>query len=82
SRAAPAARERSRPVPRQLPPAPGTFVGRSAELTALDSLLKEPAGGERVLVISAIGGAGGIGKTWLALRWAHEHLDRFPDGQL
>ncbi|GGZ97454.1 AfsR/SARP family transcriptional regulator [Streptomyces bluensis] len=77
----PAAR-RSRPVPRQLPPSPRAFVGRDHELAALDNLLKESLGADRVLVISAIGGVGGIGKTWLALRWAHEHLARFPDGQL
>ncbi|GAA3371924.1 BTAD domain-containing putative transcriptional regulator [Streptomyces sannanensis] len=71
-----------RPVPRQLPAPPATFIGRDRELASLDGLLKEPADDRAVVVISAIGGVGGMGKTWLALRWAHEHLDRFPDGQL
>ncbi|HEY3872536.1 MAG TPA: BTAD domain-containing putative transcriptional regulator [Actinocrinis sp.] len=71
------------PLPRQLPAAPRLFTGRTRELAVLTAALDgrpEPSGG--TLVITAIGGAGGIGKTWLALHWAHQNLERFPDGQL
>jgi DNA-binding SARP family transcriptional activator/tetratricopeptide (TPR) repeat protein len=66
------------PPPRQLPAPPPLFTGRARELDTLDQALSA----DRTAVISAIGGYGGIGKTWLALHWAHQHLDRFPDGQL
>jgi DNA-binding SARP family transcriptional activator len=68
-------------VPRQLRATPVSFVGRHDELHRLDDRMAavEPGG---AMVISAITGAGGFGKTWLALRWAHRHLARFPDGQL
>ncbi|MGH3911339.1 MAG: ATP-binding protein, partial [Pseudonocardiaceae bacterium] len=70
-------------VPRQLPARTPHFVGRAAQLHQLTSLLDDtaPAGGGTV-VISAIDGTAGIGKTALALHWAHEAADRFPDGQL
>ncbi|HET9140334.1 AfsR/SARP family transcriptional regulator, partial [Actinophytocola sp.] len=63
-------------VPRQLPARPRQFVGRGRELTWLHSV---SGGGPAIAVI---GGAGGIGKTWLALCWAYQALHRFPDGQL
>jgi DNA-binding SARP family transcriptional activator len=66
-------------VPRQLP-AVGAFVGRVAELARLDDLLTGEAGA--AVVVSAIAGAAGVGKTTLALRWAHLAAPRFPDGQL
>jgi DNA-binding SARP family transcriptional activator len=69
-------------VPRQLPAQPPMFTGRTRELALLDAALdEEPERGGR-MAISVIGGMGGAGKSWLALRWAHRHLDRFPDGQL
>lgn len=81
------------PTPRQLHPAPAGFVGREDYLAELDQLTLtttapdgQGSGGgldtAATVVISAINGTGGIGKTWLALTWAHRHLDMFPDGQL
>ena len=81
--ACPAAAEPQRAVPRELPPAVPGFTGRSAELQALTRLLDRP--GQHVsgaVVISAIGGTAGAGKTALAVHWAHQAADRFPDGQL
>jgi hypothetical protein len=69
-----------RPVPRQLPAIPTSFIGRTPELATLTSALNQGPGG--AVVISALAGTGGIGKTWLVLQWAHQHRDRFPDGQL
>jgi DNA-binding SARP family transcriptional activator len=70
-------------VPRQLPAAVAGFTGRAAELAALTQLLdRAGVGGPGTVVISAIGGTAGVGKTALALHWAHEVAHRFPDGQL
>jgi tetratricopeptide (TPR) repeat protein/transcriptional regulator with XRE-family HTH domain len=72
----------ARSVPRQLPAAPRGFAGRARELAALGGAADTAAGGSQAAMVTVIAGAGGIGKTWLALRWAHDHLDWFQDGQL
>jgi tetratricopeptide (TPR) repeat protein len=79
-----AARRWSNPsmVPRQLPAAPRFFAGRADALAALDRVAEEAAVPGRTVVISAIGGTAGIGKTALAVYWAHRVADQFPDGQL
>ncbi|MGW4064387.1 ATP-binding protein [Amycolatopsis sp. NPDC004747] len=69
------------PVPHQLPMNIPQFVGRHRELALLAALRDGSAGGGTV-VITAIDGSAGIGKTTLALHWAHRVKDRFPDGQL
>jgi tetratricopeptide (TPR) repeat protein/transcriptional regulator with XRE-family HTH domain len=68
-------------VPRQLPAAGADFTGRAAEVRALAGMLDQ-AGGPGTVVISAIGGTAGVGKTALALHWAHQVAGRFADGQL
>ncbi|MFC0431842.1 NB-ARC domain-containing protein [Kutzneria buriramensis] len=68
-------------VPRQLPASVRRFTGRATELAALAELLDEPVTPGAVRV-AAISGAAGIGKTTLAVQWAHQMAHRFPDGQL
>jgi DNA-binding SARP family transcriptional activator/Flp pilus assembly protein TadD len=70
------------PVPRQLPAHTPYFVGRAAELGQLTTLLDATTAGGGTVVITAIEGTAGIGKTALALHWAHQVAQRFPDGQL
>jgi len=70
-------------APRQLPAAVAGFTGRVAELRRLTQVLDAAeASGPGTVVISAIGGMAGVGKTTLALYWAHRVAARFPGGQL
>ena len=73
-----------RVVPRQLPAATRHFAGRAGALKALTELADEAAetATSQATVISVIDGTAGIGKTTLALRFAHQAAGRFPDGQL
>lgn len=66
------------PAPRQLPPATPGFCGRRPELDRLDQLRTA----DPTMVISALAGGGGVGKTALAIHWAHRVAGDFPDGQL
>jgi tetratricopeptide (TPR) repeat protein/DNA-binding XRE family transcriptional regulator len=66
-------------VPRQLPAAVPAFVGRRAELAALSETLHQP---RETAVVTVVGGTAGVGKTALAVHWAHQVAQEFPDGQL
>lgn len=76
-----AAQERAPRVPRQLPPGPRHFTGRTESLAALDAALDAALTGEGP-ALAVISGPPGVGKTSLALSWLHRRGDRFPDGQL
>jgi len=71
------------PVPAQLPPPVAAFAGRDAELARLDAILDgQEAHDASAVTISAITGTAGVGKTALAVHWAHRIAARFPGGQL
>ncbi|TDP92863.1 AfsR/SARP family transcriptional regulator [Labedaea rhizosphaerae] len=69
-------------VPRQLPPSVADFTGREAHIAAIKQLLAEEDLDEYAMRIVAISGKGGVGKSSLAVRVAHELGELFPDGQL
>lgn len=66
-------------TPRQLPPAPANFVGRSEVVQEVQWLLSRAGSGPRVVVLT---GPGGIGKSALAVHVGHRVRDNYPDGQL
>ncbi|WP_328473425.1 tetratricopeptide repeat protein [Actinoplanes sp. NBC_00393] len=68
-------------VPRDLPAPPTPFVGRDAACTGLDSALRDAQRGAAAGVV-LITGAAGVGKTSLAVAWAHTVAGEHPDGQL
>lgn len=69
-------------VPRQLPLALSHFSGRAAELEQLDDLAGRVRGSRATVVVATISGMAGIGKTSLAVHWAHRVASQFSAGQL
>jgi DNA-binding XRE family transcriptional regulator len=69
-------------VPVQLPPDLPGFVGRRVELDRLDHVLAAAERSLPTVLISAVSGTAGVGKTALTVHWAHRVASRFPDGQL
>jgi tetratricopeptide (TPR) repeat protein len=61
--------------PRQLPPVPPALVARDAEQRLMDKL----SGETRLLIVV---GPPGVGKSTVAVWWAHQMLEQYPDGQL
>jgi transcriptional regulator with XRE-family HTH domain/tetratricopeptide (TPR) repeat protein len=66
----------------QLPPALSGFTGRRADLRRLDDLLSVGVAPASPVPIVAVTGVAGVGKTSLAVHWAHRVAERFPHGQL
>jgi tetratricopeptide (TPR) repeat protein len=70
------------PPPRQLPGDVRGFVDREQELERLDVILADHGPERNVIATCVVVGTAGVGKTSLAIHWAHRVADHFPDGQL
>ncbi|HEV2374700.1 MAG TPA: BTAD domain-containing putative transcriptional regulator [Streptosporangiaceae bacterium] len=80
------------PIPRELPADVRAFTGREADLAELDRLLQGSTGdgndaaghgsAPSAMMVAAVSGTAGVGKTALVVRWAHRVAPKFPDGQL
>ncbi|WP_052685093.1 ATP-binding protein [Lentzea aerocolonigenes] len=70
------------PVPHELPPDVHAFTDRVEQLAEMDLLLGSAEESPAAMVISAVSGTAGVGKTAFATHWAHRVSARFPDGQL
>ncbi len=78
----PAASPTRSTVPMQLPGDVSAFTGRAAQLAYLDAVLAETSHQPNAVLICALSGTAGVGKTALAIHWAHRVRDQYPDGQL
>jgi transcriptional regulator with XRE-family HTH domain len=66
-------------IPRLLPAPVSAFTGRATELKTLSHMLSDPDG---TPLVTTVTGTAGVGKTALAVHWAHQAAGEFPDGQL
>lgn len=77
------AERRVLPVPRQLPASAAHYTGRLADIAKLNTLLVEPGrSGPGETTMFVIVGAAGVGKTALAVHWAHAVRSQFTDGDI
>ncbi len=67
-------------IPAMLPASVADFTGRAAQLRRLATLCAP--GEAQAVVVTVITGTAGVGKTALAVRFAHQVRGRYPDGQL
>src|SRR5205814_5494200 len=80
--ASPASPGPRRLTPRQLPVDLDSFTGRADTIEALDDAVGGHRPDRTATAVAVIHGPAGVGKTAVAVHWAHRVQDQFPDGQL